>query len=193
EIRRRLVGEEELRLVRERAGQGDALPLTGRERLGAEGKPVFEARLDQKRPTARACCFALHTGDVERGLHVLERREGLEQVEGLEDEPDELAAHTRKLTPVERGDVDTADGDPARGGTKDPADHAEQRRLPRPGRPHDQRDLALLGREADVFDRVYERAAAAEVLRETLDLQQGRTHARNTSAGSIRSILRAGT
>ena len=90
ELAGRLVGEDDVRARHQGARGGDALLLPAGELAGSVLEPVAEAEgvhdLVQPRPLGVA------PGDVERKADVLQRGEGRDQVEGLEDEADALAA-----------------------------------------------------------------------------------------------------
>jgi hypothetical protein len=86
EIPGRLVGEEDRRVDRQGARDGDALALAAGELVGEMLKPVFE--LDEAEKLARAVVdvLARPAAQVQRQADVLDRGERRQQVEELEDE-----------------------------------------------------------------------------------------------------------
>ena len=109
EVAGRLVGEQERRIVGQRAGDRDALLLAAGELrrivMAAVGKADFgEQRVARAPGVARA-------GNLHRHEHVLERGQRRQQVKELKDEADALAAETRERVFVERRDVDAVDHD----------------------------------------------------------------------------------
>src|SRR5690606_28740184 len=109
EVARRLVGEQEQRIVHQRACDRDALLLA----TGQLERTVVEAAFEsdaQREP------LGLRTGlrpDAilveQRHFEVLEDRELRDQVERLEDEPDLAAAHLGELAVAELRDVAVAE------------------------------------------------------------------------------------
>ena len=108
EVAGRLVGEEERRIVGERARDGDALLLAARE---LRRIVMARDRRARRRPAAhrRARAASLHAGNLHRHQHVLERRQRREQMKELEHEADPLAAQPRERVLVERRDVDAVE------------------------------------------------------------------------------------
>ena len=96
EVRGRLVGEDELRLAGHGPGDGHALPLSAGELVGTLAGLIAQADLIE--PVANALA-PLRRGDVlqqERILDVLVRGEDRDEVEGLEDEAERVAARGGK-------------------------------------------------------------------------------------------------
>ena len=98
----RLVGEDDRRLTHERSGTGHALDLSAGELGGPVGQAVLEA--DGVDHLVEALPVDLLAGDIQGQGDVLRRREGGDQVEGLEDEADALAAQTGEATLAHGGD-----------------------------------------------------------------------------------------
>ena len=128
EVARRFVGQDELRMVGQRAGHGDALLLAGGELPGkmpqAGPEPDPPEHVPRVGPVGSAA--ERHAQD-----HVLEDRVALEQVEGLENVAELLGAH-----PVAAGlgkfrDVHAVDLDPALVRRQDAGDQVQERRLAR--------------------------------------------------------------
>ena len=100
EVARRLVGEDDRRPGGQRAGHGDALLLAA----GELGGPVVEAvaEADGVDEAVDPRVVGLAAGDRQRQEDVLPRVEDGQQVEGLEDEADLVAAQRRQRLVVER-------------------------------------------------------------------------------------------
>src|SRR5207237_47438 len=86
EVRGRLVGKDELRVIGERASDGNALTFAAGKGARPCAQAVSHAEIGEKGGGALAGSAAADAGEVERGLDVLTSVEGLEQVETLEDE-----------------------------------------------------------------------------------------------------------
>ena len=108
EIAGRLVGEQDRRIVRQRARDRDALLLAARELRRIVMAALGRARPPRAAPS-RAPRGLRHAGDLHRHQDVLERGQRRQQVEELEDEADARAAQPRQRVLVERGDVDAVD------------------------------------------------------------------------------------
>ena len=150
EIAGGLVGEDDARIVDERARDAHALLLASgkmrRQMLRAVGQPHPLQRLER---------FALvgHAVEVLRQHHVLERRQVGDQVELLEDEADLLGAEAVQLGVGERGHVLAFEIDLARGGAVQAADQIHQRGLPRARGTHHRQPLAGLDVQRDIVER----------------------------------------
>ncbi len=90
EVARRLVGEQKVRLVGERPRQGHALLLATRELARIVLEPMLETDLGEAGPGDGE--GVAPAGELARQRHVLERGHGGNEVEGLEDDADMLAA-----------------------------------------------------------------------------------------------------
>src|SRR3990170_4846636 len=75
QVRRRLVGEDDRRVVRESPCDGDALLLAARQLLGEEGEPLAESEVAEEALGALAREPAGNAGEVQRQLHVLAGRQ----------------------------------------------------------------------------------------------------------------------
>jgi hypothetical protein len=104
EVTRRLVGEQNRRLVDESASDGDALPLTARELI----RPMLDAvtELDALESFRRAlsALVSADTGVDQRQLDVMERGRAGEQVERLKNESDLAIPDASQLVLVLVGD-----------------------------------------------------------------------------------------
>ena len=137
----RLVGEEDGRLVHDRPGDREPLPLAAAER-GRELPRRWSARPSwasissaraRPRPRSRPARSA-GTADV------LADGQVVEQVEELEDEADVRAAEPRRAVSLSRSTRTPVDHDLARRRPVEAADQVEQRRLAAARRAHDRGD-----------------------------------------------------
>jgi hypothetical protein len=103
EIARRLVGEENPRLIGERPRDGDALLLAARELRRKVIETIAQPHPAQQ--LARAIARAAFSAELQRHLHVFERRECGDQLKALEHEADFLAAQLRALVFVHRREI----------------------------------------------------------------------------------------
>jgi hypothetical protein len=140
----RLVHKQDGRVLRQRPGDGDALPHAAGELAGIAVGEAVEVELPQQLHGAVA---ALRPRDAEKlhaVLDVLERREPGKGCVGLEDH---AAVGTRLADRLAVG----LDGATRR--VLEPGDHAQHRRLAAAGRAEKGRDLVLSQVEANVLDR----------------------------------------
>ena len=140
EVPGRLVGEQERRIVRERARDRDALLFSARQLRRVVMAAFREPDLLEER--RRSGPGAAHPGNLHRNEHVLERRQRRQQVEELEDESDSPPAQPCERILVERRDVDAVDRNLSRRRGVEAGDEAEQRGLAAAGRPGDRHHLA---------------------------------------------------
>ncbi len=106
EVAGRLVGEEDRRVVDQRAGDGHALALAAGELVGLVVHALAEPDPLQGAARPFPALAARHAGVDQRQLDVLQRVGARQQVEGLEDEADLLVADGRELAVVEPLDLD---------------------------------------------------------------------------------------
>jgi hypothetical protein len=107
------------------------------------GPPGHGQTLQQAhRPTPGVA--AGHAHQQRRQLHVLDRRQLVDQVERLEDEADAAAAEDRPGGLGEPVHAPAAEAELAGVGAFEPAEQVQQGRLPAAARPHDRHRLARL-------------------------------------------------
>ena len=132
EVRGRFVGEDQRRIERDRAGDGNALLLS----TAQVARPVFHP-LVQVHPLeqflgALARGPARHAGLAHRHHHVLDGGEARHQVERLEDDADLVAPVVRERRAVESRDVDVVELDCPDLGRSMPPRHDSNVVLPQP-------------------------------------------------------------
>ena len=127
EVARRLVGEDEVRPRGQRPGDGDALLLTTGELARAVRQAVAEADgLDDR---AQPRSVRPTPGEGQRQRDVLLGVERRQEVVGLEDEADALAAEAGQLAIRQRPEVDVADEDVTGGERVETGQAVHQRAL----------------------------------------------------------------
>jgi hypothetical protein len=145
---RGFVGEDELRLVHQGAGDGHALLLAagefGRGVLGTLG----EAHACEARLGARMAFGRLHPGIDHRQFDVLERARARQQVELLEHEADAAVADRRERIAGQALDRLARQTVGAAGGLIEAAEDVHQRALARARSAHDRDELAGVDVEA---------------------------------------------
>jgi hypothetical protein len=97
----------------------------------------------------------------QRECDVLVRRQRRDQVEGLENETDTVAAQDRQMVVIELAEVRIADERDARGQRVESRDAMQQRRLPRTGRPHDRAEPCSIERDRHTIEGTNLRRATA--------------------------------
>ena len=126
-----LVGQEQLRPARQRAGNGDALLLAAGELAGALPRVVGEAHDRQHQGDPLLALARGDAGDSQRHADVLRRREHRQQAEGLEDIGHGLPPQPHPVPLAHDGHVLTGDPHRAAVGGVEPAHDIEQRGLAR--------------------------------------------------------------
>ena len=103
EVAGRFVGEDDLGPTGQGTGHGDPLLLPTGELARAMAEAALQAdRLDHE---AEPFLVRLPAGQRHRELDVLDGREGRDEVEGLEDEPDTVAAQRGERLVAQAGEV----------------------------------------------------------------------------------------
>ena len=153
EVPGRLVAEQQLRLLRERARDRDALRLAAREL----GRQVVRLRGEPDELEQLLRCERRLAGEVRGEGDVLERGEVRQQVRALEDVGDPVRAHRAARRAVERGERPAVPLDDAAGRLDEAAEHVQQRRLARAGAAEQREALARPDLEVDAGERVHGR------------------------------------
>ncbi len=151
EISRGLVGQDESRLIDERARDADPLLLAAGHLARPRVELGFETDLDERCARLR---LVGHGMVMLRDHDVLERGQVRQHVELLEHEPDPLAAVARPCGIVERAHLLASHGDRALVRSIEPAEEIEERRRARTGRAHDGQPLAGLDLEIHALERL---------------------------------------
>lgn len=147
EIAGRLVGQEDVGLVRERAGKGHALLLAARK-LGREMvHPVRKPDLGEELGSARLRIRP--TEQFHRQGDVLARGHRWHEMEGLEQDADVPPAKARELVLAQAIEFPAAHHDAAAGGALDAADDGKQARFSRARGTHDAHHRPGLDRKID--------------------------------------------
>src|SRR5690349_18072548 len=192
EIPRRLIGENDSRLVRKRTRDRDALLLAARQMRGQMVDPRREADLLEQRTGALGQRIAAHTVRGECRLDVLERRERRNEVELLEHEAERVQTKACESAVVERVQRPFLEDDRARVRTVERPEQLEQRRLAGAARTLERDELAGADRQVDAVDGTHDRSAAAVEAGHARQLEQRLTHStlRIASAGRSRAARR---
>src|ERR1039457_1623844 len=148
EVARRLVGEQDRRVVDQGAGHRHALLLAAGELVGMVARALGEAEQGQRFAHLAGAAGPL-TRVEERQRDVLGRTRARQQVEALEHEADPKAADARQRGLVQAGDVDPVEEVLAGGGLVETADDVHEGGLSRPRGSNDGDELAALDRQAD--------------------------------------------
>ena len=156
EVPRRLVGQNDRRIVYQCAGDGHALHLSARHLVAAVQQPVAESD-GFERGHGTVAPFGRRTGGVvhQRQFDVLDGRRLGQQVVVLEDETDLAVAQRGALVLVHRTHRRTVEVIFACGGGVEAAERVEQRRLARSGGPQD--------REGDAAQCMYRLVSHPEI------------------------------
>ena len=96
EIPCRLVGEENRRIDRQRAGDRDALPFPAGQLIGTMVHALVELHKCEELARARIDLLARPSAEVQREADILEAREGRQQIEELKNESNLVAANARQ-------------------------------------------------------------------------------------------------
>ena len=165
---------DDLRLMHERAGDGDALALTTGELAGALGHLLREAHLVDHLLHALLALGGGHAALEQQGkLDVLEDVEHRDEVEGLEDEAQRAQAQLGELLVGECARRLARDLHGALGGDVDAADEVQQGGLARARGARDRRELTLVDGEIDAMEGAHAQLAERVLLDDVLDFHNG--------------------
>ena len=155
EVAGRLVGEQQGGPRHQRPDDGHPLLLAARERhRGAVGQRAQAHGLEQRHGLGHQRRGRPTLARQPRHHHVLERREGRQQVVELEDEADGLAAQPRAGLVVERAGWLAEQFDLALGGRIELAQQVQQGRLARTRRANECGELAAAQLEAEAVQHL---------------------------------------
>ena len=133
----RFVGQDEVGVIHQAAGDGHPLLLTAGELGGAVPQPIFQPDQRGQLVAALAGGRAGATLVVQRNLDVFHDRQLLDQVIRLKDEADAGSADHGKLVVAHLGDIVVAEKELAAGRLVQATEQVEQRALAGTGRAHD--------------------------------------------------------
>jgi hypothetical protein len=170
EVPGRLIGEEQLRIVDDRARDGDALLLASGQNRRRHVKAVVQTHPLESKVGAPFLLTSGDAGDVEDVRDVVERRLATDQLEVLKDDADR-PPQLGNLSSGQGHEIAAVHDDLAPGGQLASEQQTEEGRLPCARRPRDEDELTTLDVEADVLQRG---RALAVALRQMVDLDQSR-------------------
>src|SRR5437879_3002418 len=172
EVARRLVSEDQQRVVHQRPHDRDALLLAAGEAIGKALGPIREP--DQFQEVAGSARAVLPRAGVEfeRQPEVFLDGQRRDQVEELEDETDVTPAEERARPLGECRHRRAVDDHLARRGHVDPAEQVEEGRLARPAAPEQDRELAWPDDGVDVPENDVLHVTLPVDLRETPHLDE---------------------
>src|SRR5437899_1827010 len=148
----RLVGEDQGRADDQGPGDRHPLLLAPGQLPGTVPGPVGEPDLRQRPPRLLPDLRGGIPGEQQREADVVGRREGGQQVEELEDEPDAPPPPQGEVVVRHPGQRVALEKHLAGGGTVEPGHDMEQRRLARSGGAGDDQELAGVHREGDAAE-----------------------------------------
>ena len=160
EIAGRLVGDQDRRVRRQRAGERDALLLAAGELRRIVVEPLGEP--DRGELALGARISVAHAGEFERHGDVFQRRHGRDQVKRLKHDADIAAAKARQRVLVEPAEVRAGHHDRAGVGALEAGHHHQQRRFARARRTDQADRLAAPYIQVDVLEDMDAGRAAAE-------------------------------
>src|SRR5262249_42824019 len=128
QVPRWLIGQQNRRVVDERAGDGHSLLLAARKRARLMIQPLRDAEQAQNLLELRVG-LGIRSGDVAGDGDVVARGQVRQQVELLKNETDRAFAQTGSRGVADLGEVLIVDLDFAGGGRSKAADDVEQRRF----------------------------------------------------------------
>ena len=160
EVSGRLVSDQDRRVRRDRARERDALLLAARSLSRIVRQPAAEADGDQLALGARR--GVVDTRKFKRHGDILQRRHGRNEMKGLKDDADILAAEARQRVFVELAQVLAGHHDRAGVGLFQPGHHHQQSGFARSGRAKQCDCFAAPYIEIDIVEDVNAGRAAAE-------------------------------
>ena len=173
ERRCRLVAEQDVRRVDQRAGDGDALALPSRELRGIGALLVREAHHLQRFTGAAGALGSGDARDFQREGDIVERGRVRKEIELLENHADGTARRAQ-LRPAERAHHASVHPHLARARLLEQVDQAHQRRFARAREAEQADDLTGLDREIGRQKRVDETTARRKTLGDAPELDGGR-------------------
>ena len=159
EVARGLVGQEDARLVHQRAGDGHPLPLAARELVGPVLHPVAQPHPAERLRGLPAPLLRAQAGVDQRQLHVVQRGGAGQQVERLEDEADLLVPDPGERVVAQLRHPVAVEPVLAARRAVEAADQVHQRGLAGARRSHDRDELVLPDRDVHAAEGAHHLAA----------------------------------
>src|SRR5258708_3696347 len=150
EIAGGLVGENDLRLIDQRARNRNALLLAAGELRGEMRQAVAQAHALQH---FFSLLFVRDAMEILRQHYIFKRREIRHQMKLLEDEADFFRAVTHQLVFAEFRKIDAVNNHMAGGEGVQAAENVDERGFPRAGGAHERDPFAAVHAEADATER----------------------------------------
>ena len=181
EVAGRLVGEDQARVVDQGAGDREPLLLAAGQHTGQPCGGVGHPEAFDHRPGTGLGAGAVPR-QARREQHVLGAGQLGQQVEELEHEPDQPPAHVDQLLLAAAVDAHAVQLDLAGIGPVEPAQHVQQRRLPRPRAADHRNQLAAADGHVEVAQQRPGAAPAADRLGDAPRGDDGRDGRRDQRA-----------
>jgi hypothetical protein len=175
EVAGRLVREDQVGRVDERAGDCDALLLPTRQLVRAVLGARRQADELERGLRALAAFTGTHPGVQHRQLDVRPRRHARDQVERLEDEADRPVPHDRQRALRQRRDIDAVEQVRPLRRDVQAAEDVHHRRLARARGAHHGHELARLDDEVDAVDGPHLALTLAVDLAHAPEVEDGRS------------------
>jgi len=173
EITGGFVGEKNLRTIDEGSGDGDALLFAAGEFGGAMAEAVREANPLKGFADAGGAFGAIDFGEAEREFDVFFEGHTREEIEGLEDHADGVAAVAGEFDGRERGNILAEGEDGAGGGTVESGDEVKQSGFAGAGGAEEREKFAFGDGEGDFVDGADGGFAHGVVAGDTIELDGG--------------------
>ncbi len=146
-----LVGEDQLGVVHQRPGHGNALLLPSRQLRGLVPYPIRKFQKIKKFLCSLKGFLPALPGDKRGHRHILQRRELGQQMVELIDETDMPVAELRQLVVGQTVEIHAVNDHLSPIRLVQRADDVQQRRFAGPGRTDNRHDFAVLYRQGDLF------------------------------------------
>lgn len=191
QVTRRLVGQQDRRIVGQCARQRDALLLATRQLRRVVVPTVLEPDFIEQAPrsTGRVCL----SRDLHRHHHVFERGQRRNQVKELKHESDHRASKPGQIVLAQARDVPVTDRDTAGCRRVESGNQSEQRRLAAARRPSDRQELRLRDHQIKRIENREGLTTALDGLGDVLQFDHGvsdRRTAASTNGHRLSATLR---
>jgi hypothetical protein len=173
EVSGRFVGEDHEGIVHERAGDGDALLLATGQLVGAVVEAIAQADEGGQFEAAVVALLEVAALVEEGDLDIFEDAELGDEVIGLKDEPDALAADFRQLIIAHAGDILIPQKVLAGGGAVEATEEIEHGRFAGAGGSHDGHQLAGADLQGDAAQGMHLELAHGVGFGDVLNIDDG--------------------